>query len=145
MIQDREFNPDGTFRYPVSEIAGATWVGEYFGDVMLVNGKVWPYLDVEPRMYRFRIVNGCNARILTLGIGGLTFWQVGAEGGLWDRPGADRSPRAGTRRARGRGRRLRRLCRCEAWSSRTSGRHEARLYSCTVARAGDADPGGNEA
>ena len=63
-----------------------TWIGEYFGDVMLVNGKVWPYLDVEPRMYRFRILNGCNARILDLDIGGVNFWQIGAEGGMWDKP-----------------------------------------------------------
>ncbi len=63
-----------------------TWIGEYFGDVMLVNGKVWPFLDVEPRMYRFRILNGCNARILNLDIGGPGFWQIGAEGGMWDMP-----------------------------------------------------------
>jgi spore coat protein A len=53
---------------------------------MLVNGKVWPYLEVEPRMYRLRILNGCNARILDLDIGGPTFWQIGAEGGLFDVP-----------------------------------------------------------
>ena len=70
VIQDRQFNPDGTFLYPTSDIPGATWIGEYFGDVMLVNGKVWPFLEVEPRMYRFRILNGCNARILNLDIGG---------------------------------------------------------------------------
>ena len=52
VIQDRQFNPDGTFLYPTSDIPGATWIGEYFGDVMLVNGKVWPFLEVEPRMYR---------------------------------------------------------------------------------------------
>jgi len=61
VIQDRQFNPDGTFLYPTSDIAGVTWIGEYFGDVMLVNGKVWPFLEVEPRMYRLRILNGCNA------------------------------------------------------------------------------------
>jgi spore coat protein A len=86
VIQDRQFNADGTFLYPRSDIEGATWVGEYFGDVMLVNGKAWPYLDVEPRMYRLRILNGCNARILNLRIGGATFWQIGAEGGLFDIP-----------------------------------------------------------
>jgi spore coat protein A len=86
VIQDRQFNADGTFLYPRSDIAGATWIGEYFGDVMLVNGKVWPFLDVEPRMYRLRILNGCNARILNLDIGGVTFWQIGAEGGLFDIP-----------------------------------------------------------
>jgi len=86
VIQDRQFNPDGTFLYPTSDIAGVTWIGEYFGDVMLVNGKVWPYLNVEPRLYRFRILNGCNARILNLDIGGPGMWQIGAEGGMWDRP-----------------------------------------------------------
>lgn len=86
VIQDRQFNADGTFLYPTSDIAGVTWIGEYFGDVMLVNGKVWPYLSVEPRLYRFRILNGCNARILNLDIGGAQMWQIGAEGGLWDIP-----------------------------------------------------------
>jgi spore coat protein A len=86
VVQDRQFNPDGTFLYPTSDIEGATWIGEYFGDTMLVNGKVWPFLDVEPRMYRFRILNGCNARILSLDIGGPALWQIGAEGGMWDVP-----------------------------------------------------------
>jgi spore coat protein A len=86
VVQDRQFKPDGTFLYPTSGIPGATWIGEYFGDVMLVNGKVWPFLNVEPRLYRFRILNGCNARILNLDVGGAPMWQIGAEGGLWDRP-----------------------------------------------------------
>jgi spore coat protein A, manganese oxidase len=86
VVQDRRFNPDGTLLYPTSEIAGSTWIGEYFGDVMLVNGKVWPFLEVEPRLYRLRMLNGCNARILGLDLGGPSVWQIGAEGGLWDRP-----------------------------------------------------------
>jgi spore coat protein A len=86
VIQDRQFNPDGTIRYPISDFPGAPWIGEYFGDVMLVNGKVWPFLNVEPRMYRFRVLNGCNARILNLNLGGAPLWQIGAEGGMWDEP-----------------------------------------------------------
>jgi spore coat protein A, manganese oxidase len=86
VIQDRRFGPDGTFFYPTSDIDDVVWIGEYFGDVMLVNGLVWPYLEVEPRLYRFRILNGCNARILDLGLGGPRMWQIGAEGGMWDRP-----------------------------------------------------------
>ena len=86
VIQDRQFNPDGTFLYPTSDISGVAGIGEYFGDVMLVNGKVWPFLDVEPRLYRLRVLNGCNARILNLDIGGARMWQIGAEGGLWDKP-----------------------------------------------------------
>src|SRR4029450_12027868 len=86
VIQDRQFNLDGTFLYPTSDIEGVTWIGEYFGHTMLVNGKVWPFLEVEPRMYRFRILNGCNARILSLDIGAPALWQIGAEGGMWDVP-----------------------------------------------------------
>ena len=86
VIQDRQFNPDGTFLYPVSTIPGVKWIGEYFGNYMLVNGKVWPYLNVEPRLYRFRILNGCNARIMSLDLAGAPIWQIGAEGGMWDRP-----------------------------------------------------------
>ncbi len=71
VIQDRQFSADGKFFYPTSDIEGAIWIGEYFGDVMLVNGKVWPFLNVEPRMYRFRILNGCNARILNLDLSGV--------------------------------------------------------------------------
>ncbi len=84
VVQDRQFNADGTFRYPTSDIPGVTWIGEYFGDTMLVNGKVWPYLNVQPRLYRFRILNGCNARIINLDIAGARMWQIGAEGGMWD-------------------------------------------------------------
>jgi spore coat protein A, manganese oxidase len=86
VVQDRSFDADGTLLYPSSDVAGATWIGEYFGDVMLVNGKVWPYLEVEPRLYRFRILNGCNARILSLDLGAPSMWQIGAEGGMWDVP-----------------------------------------------------------
>jgi len=86
VIQDRQFNRDGTFLYPTSDIPGAVWIGEYFGDTMLVNGKVWPFLEIEPRLYRFRVLNGCNARILNLNIPGTRMWQIGAEGGLWDKP-----------------------------------------------------------
>ncbi len=67
-----------------------TWVPEFFGDTMVVNGKIWPYLQVEPRKYRFRILNGSNARFYSLKLAGTrgghsvvpTIFQIGAEGGL---------------------------------------------------------------
>ena len=39
---------------------------EFFGNTMVVNGRTWPYLDVEPQRYRFRFLNGCNSRFLIL-------------------------------------------------------------------------------
>jgi spore coat protein A len=39
-------------------------VPEFFGDTMLVNGTVFPFLEVEQRQYRFRLLNACQARFL---------------------------------------------------------------------------------
>jgi bilirubin oxidase len=66
---------------------------EVFGNTMVVNGRTWPVLQVEPRRYRFRFLNGCNARFLVLKIvtdplarrpaqAALPFWQIGSEGGF---------------------------------------------------------------
>ena len=41
-------------------------IAEMFGDTMLVNGTASPTLTVEPRRYRFRLLNACNARFLNL-------------------------------------------------------------------------------
>ncbi|HUD26886.1 MAG TPA: multicopper oxidase [Burkholderiaceae bacterium] len=93
LIQDRMFNPDGSLRYPI-ELDGThqVWVPEFFGDVACVNGVAFPYLEVEPRKYRFRILNGSNARFyhLTLadaeGQPGPLFDQIGTDGGLLPAP-----------------------------------------------------------
>lgn len=89
VVQDRQFNPDGSLRYPVAPAStNGPWIGEYFGDVMLVNGKIWPALTVQPAVYRFRVLNGCNARILDLristedGRATVPMVIVGTEGGL---------------------------------------------------------------
>ena len=108
-IQDRSFNEDGSLFYPDSRAffegvepdelqiplmpeltaSGAPsdvapiWVPEFFGDTMVVNGRTWPYLEVEQRRYRLRLLNGCNARFLLLEMDGeLPFYQIGAEGGF---------------------------------------------------------------
>lgn len=41
-------------------------MAEFFGDVMTVNGVVWPRAAVEPRHYRVRLLNGSDSRFLTL-------------------------------------------------------------------------------
>jgi spore coat protein A len=41
-------------------------VAEFWGDTMLVNGTVHPFVDVEPRRYRLRLLNACNTRFLSL-------------------------------------------------------------------------------
>ena len=77
VIQDRSFDDDGSLEYPES------WEEEFFGHAILVNGKVWPYLDVEARKYRFRILNGSNSRTYRLALdSGQSFYQIGTDGGL---------------------------------------------------------------
>ncbi len=89
VIQDRQWNPDGSLLYPVGQPSGnGPWIGEYFGDTMLVNGKIWPFLVVDPCLYRFRILNGCNARILNLNIPGAKMTIIGSEEGLLPAPAA---------------------------------------------------------
>jgi FtsP/CotA-like multicopper oxidase with cupredoxin domain len=39
---------------------------ESFFDTPLVNGTVYPYLEVEPRAYRFRVLNAANDRFFNL-------------------------------------------------------------------------------
>ncbi len=39
-------------------------IAEFFGDTSLVNGTAYPYMEVEQRQYRFRLLNACNARFL---------------------------------------------------------------------------------
>jgi spore coat protein A len=42
-----------------------------FGNAILVNGKLFPYVDVEPRTYRFRLMNGSNGRFYRFSLGKL--------------------------------------------------------------------------
>ena len=80
-IQDRSFNPDGSFKYP------AAWEETFFGDHILVNGKVWPYLNVKPGKYRFRLLSGSGSRTLRLSLStGAPIQVIGMEGGLLTAP-----------------------------------------------------------
>ncbi|MCS1351746.1 multicopper oxidase family protein [Mechercharimyces sp. CAU 1602] len=93
IIQDRSFQADGSLYYPNQpEYTQSDWpypsvVRYFFGDTMLVNGKVWPYLSVEPRKYRFRILNGCNSRFLRLQLSSnQLFVQIGTDQGFLPHP-----------------------------------------------------------
>ena len=87
LIYDRFLRKDGQLEYPVSAIPGKPWVPEVFGNVVMVNGKVMPYLDVEPSRYRFRIVNGSNGRFYRLSFGAdHEFHMIGSDQGLLESP-----------------------------------------------------------
>ncbi|CAI7786254.1 unnamed protein product [Closterium sp. NIES-53] len=106
LIQDKSFLWNG---HIFMEGKGVTsthpvWVPEYFGNFMIVNGKVTPYMAVQRRKYRFRLINSCNARFLDLTLrtsspvsGGSSsttngtsitfpFLQIASEAGYLNRP-----------------------------------------------------------
>jgi FtsP/CotA-like multicopper oxidase with cupredoxin domain len=102
-IQDRSFNSDGTLFYPDTRefFDGITgpylpdtdispiWNPEFFGNCIMVNGNTWPFQTIEQRRYRFRFLNGCDARFLILdftNIPGVEAWQIGNEGGFLAAP-----------------------------------------------------------
>jgi FtsP/CotA-like multicopper oxidase with cupredoxin domain len=87
-IQDKMFKANGELFYPAfpgdpfyddfitgedAELpgdifpgGGPTGLAEFFGDHMVVNGKIWPKMNVEPRNYRLRFLNGCDSRFLAV-------------------------------------------------------------------------------
>jgi FtsP/CotA-like multicopper oxidase with cupredoxin domain len=114
-IQDKSFNADGSLFYPdnraffegldpsqlqipfIPEVAcdgessdvSPIWNPEFFGNVILVNGRSWPYLEVNRQRYRLRLLNGCNSRFLILdfnAIPGVDVWQIGADQGFLSAP-----------------------------------------------------------
>jgi spore coat protein A, manganese oxidase len=112
IIQDRSFNSNGSLFYPDNRAffegldipqlqipfhpapacggpsdVPAIWNPEFFGNSMVVNGRAWPYLDVERRQYRFRFLNACNSRFLMLQFDRpLQFVQIGSDGGFLAKP-----------------------------------------------------------
>jgi spore coat protein A len=99
IICDRSFGADGGLHYPtagngMSGMGGAVrpaYGGGLLGDVILVNGVPWPYLEVAAARYRFRLLNASNARAYELTLdppppGGKGFAQIGGDGGLLAAP-----------------------------------------------------------
>jgi spore coat protein A len=87
VLYDRLFDSDGQLNYPVSDDPKSPWMSEVFGDAVLINGKIFPYLEVEPRKYRFRVLNGANGRFFHLTLSnGQTFQQIGTDQGLLPAP-----------------------------------------------------------
>ncbi len=88
-------------------------IPEFFGDTMLVNGTVFPYLEVQQREYRFRMLNACQARFLnprlvyaqsniigsvgstepSANVAGPAFVQIGSEGGFLPAPAMVNGPK----------------------------------------------------
>lgn len=87
VLYDRIFDAEGQLNYPVSGDPKSPWVPEVFGEAIVVNGRIFPYLEVEPRKYRFRILNGANGRFFHLSLSnGQSLHQAGTDQGLLPAP-----------------------------------------------------------
>lgn len=90
VIQDRSFYEDGSLAFPSDGINPQLhpyWRPGFSGDTIMVNGKVWPNLNVERRQYRFRILNGSNSRIYNLKLSSKqSFTQIASDGGFLSKP-----------------------------------------------------------
>ncbi len=100
VIQDRLFAADGTLLYPADPAlaglppafnGGISALPEFFGNVILVNGMAWPFLNVEPAKYRFRLLNGSDSRFYKLFMGSsanqtVPFIQIGSDDGFLNAP-----------------------------------------------------------
>jgi spore coat protein A, manganese oxidase len=87
VLFDRSFLRNGQIFYPVSGNPDAPWVSEYYGGGILVNGKLFPYLDVRPQKYRLRVLNSSNGSFYVLTLDPKrTLWQIGSDQGLLTEP-----------------------------------------------------------
>src|SRR4051812_19704259 len=82
ILQDKTFNPDGSLLYNLENKDG--------GDTPVVNGKAYPFLAVEPRRYRLRILDASNSRLWRLRFdverAQLPFWLIGTDDGFLTAP-----------------------------------------------------------
>ncbi len=85
-LQAKGLNADGSMYY-VADLNN-----EHYGNVVAVNGKIWPYMNVEPRKYRLRLVNISNARSYDMKFvdvgdqsAGPAIAQIGSDGGFLDK------------------------------------------------------------
>jgi FtsP/CotA-like multicopper oxidase with cupredoxin domain len=79
MIADRTFDASNQIPYTFD-------VNGVFGNLILANGAPQPYLNVEPRKYRIRLLNASNTRPYQLAIDGLSMTQIGTESGMLPEP-----------------------------------------------------------
>jgi spore coat protein A, manganese oxidase len=102
VIQDRMFDTNGQLFFPADSAGGILWatnpehpywVPEFVGDVIVVNGKSWPFMKVEPKRYTFLFINGSNARTYEMAFTdpisknpGPPLWVIGTDGGYLDVP-----------------------------------------------------------
>jgi spore coat protein A len=90
VIQDRTFQTDGSLyvsNVGVNSEVHPYWVHFFVGNTIMVNGKVWPNMDVKQGVYRLRVLNGSPSRFYEIAFSnGMSFIQIGSDGGYLKAP-----------------------------------------------------------
>lgn len=91
MVNDRMFDDKGQLFYPSAPPTptspAVSGMPEFFGNFILVNGMVWPFMEVEPRKYRFRLLNASDSRFYVFGLSNAAvFLQIGTDDGKLNTP-----------------------------------------------------------
>ena len=94
VIQDRMFDTNGELFFPnlgINPTVHPYWIPEFVGDTIVVNGKAWPFMNVDRQRYLFYAIDGSNSRPydmflqdLTTGVKGPRMWVVATDGGYLD-------------------------------------------------------------
>ena len=90
VIQDRSFLSDGSLYFPsegINPTIHPYWQSAFLGNTVMVNGKVWPNMNVKQGLYRFRLLDGSNARFYNFSFSNnMSFIQIGSDGGYLKSP-----------------------------------------------------------
>ncbi|MGV9408851.1 multicopper oxidase family protein [Nocardia sp. NPDC003693] len=88
VLQEKIFRPDGHQSLRTTPVVPqGFWEGGGVGDVGVVNGKVWPNMDVARGLYRFRALNAASYSVWNLFFGNrMRFWVIGNDHGVLDAP-----------------------------------------------------------
>jgi FtsP/CotA-like multicopper oxidase with cupredoxin domain len=84
VLQDKRFTLSGQIEYT---LGASDRLNGYMGDSLLVNGVIGPVWQAPRQWVRLRLLNGCNARVLSVRLGnGASVLQIANEGGLLNAP-----------------------------------------------------------
>lgn len=88
ILQEKTFTADGAQSVRSNPaVPQGTCEDGAVGDTGLVNGTVWPEIEVARGLYRFRLLNAASFSVWNLSFGnGMRFWVIGNDCGLLDAP-----------------------------------------------------------
>ena len=101
VLQDRTLDEQGQLLYVPTQddaipLPTGVWGPMFFGELPVVNGAIYPYVEVRPQRYRLRLLNASNSRFLNLYLNLakhptdipalVSMHQIGSDGGLLPQP-----------------------------------------------------------